>query len=98
MNITSAHLEALKALGYTEAEARFLYIVATHSGYFVARQFLAFIDSHWGKRTTSFWNKLHTKNHARTERFPKSGTVYHLFSRRLYRQIEPREHSQSPGT
>src|SRR5712664_2750235 len=88
MNIASAHLDALKALGYTEAEARFLYIVATHSGYFVARQFLAFTEAHWGKRTTIFWNKLHAKRHARTECFPKSGTVYHLFSRRLYRQID----------
>ena len=88
MNIASAHLDALKALGYTESEARFLYIVATHSGYFVARQFLAFTDAHWGKRTTLFWNKLQTKRHARTECFPKSGTVYHLFSRRLYRQID----------
>ena len=88
MNIAPAHLEALKALGYTEAEARFLYIVATHSGYFVARQFLAFTGIHWGQRTTSFWKKLHTKKHARTECFPKSGTVYHLFSRRLYRQID----------
>ena len=88
MNISPAHLNALQALGYTEAEARFLYIVATHSGYFVARQFLAFTSSHWGKRTTTFWSKLHTKKHARTERFPISGTVYHLFSRRLYRQID----------
>src|ERR1700736_5756557 len=88
MNIAPAHLTALKALGYTETEARFLYIVATHSGYFVARQFLAFTDAHWGKRTTLFWNKLQTKRHARTECFPKSGTVYHLFSRRLYRQID----------
>jgi hypothetical protein len=88
MNIAPTHVDALKALGYTEAEARFLYIVATHSGYFVARQFLAFTDAHWGKRTTLFWDKLHTKKHARTECFPKSGTVYHLFSRRLYRQID----------
>ena len=42
MNIAPAHLEALQALGYTEQESRFLYIVATHSGYFTARQFLAF--------------------------------------------------------
>jgi hypothetical protein len=88
MNIAPAHLAALEALGYTEAEARFLYIVATHSGYFVARQFLAFTAAHWGYRTTTFWNKLHAKKHARTECFPKSGTVYHLFSRRLYRQID----------
>src|ERR1700719_4747699 len=88
MNIAPTHLDALKALGYTEAEARFLYIVATHSGYFVARQFLAFAAASWGKRTTMFWSKLHIKRHARTECFPKSGTVYHLFSRRLYRQID----------
>ena len=88
MNIEPGHLSALQALGYTEAEARFLYIVATHSGYFVARQFLAFTAAHWGYRTNTFWNKLHTKKHARTECFPKSGTVYHLFSRRLYRQID----------
>ncbi len=88
MNIAPVHLEALEALGYTEAEAQFLYIVATHSGYFVARQFLAFTSAHWGYRTNTFWNKLHTRKHARTECFPKSGTVYHLFSRRLYRQID----------
>ncbi len=87
MNIAPTHIDALQSLGYTEAEARFLYLVATHSGYFVARQFLAFTTAHWGYRTNTFWNKLHTKKHARTERFPKSGTVYHLFARRLYRQI-----------
>jgi hypothetical protein len=88
MNIEPGHLNALQALGYTEAEARFLYIVATRSGYFRARQFLAFTAAHWGYRTNTFWNKLHTKKHARTESFLKSGTVYHLFSRRLYRQID----------
>ncbi|MGC1107387.1 MAG: hypothetical protein WA876_12695 [Candidatus Acidiferrales bacterium] len=87
MTISSSYLDALQALGYTEPEARFLYLVATHSGYFVARQFLGFTGSHWGKRTTTFWAKLHAQKHARTECFPKSGVIYHLFSRRLYRQI-----------
>src|SRR5580704_5329187 len=88
MKIAQAHLEALLAFGYSEEEARFLYLVATHSGYFVARQFLEFTGAHWGKRTTGFWTKLQTLRHARVERFPKSGVVYHVFSRRLYRQIE----------
>src|SRR5882724_6501492 len=87
MNIKPSCLEALQALGYTEIEAHSLYLVATHSGYFAARQFLAFTCGHWGKRSTTFWGKLHTKKHARTEYFPKSGKVYHVFSRRLYRQI-----------
>jgi hypothetical protein len=88
MNIAPTHLETLKALGYTEAEARFLYLVATHSGYFTARQFLAFTAAHWGKRTTTFWKKLQSQRHARTECFPKRGVVHHLFSRRLYHRIE----------
>ncbi len=87
MNIKPSNVDALKALGYTETEARFLYIVATHSGYFVARQFLAFTCGHWGKRATAFWHKLHTKKHARTEYFPMNGKVYHVFSRKLYGQI-----------
>lgn len=87
MTISPSHLDALKALGYTEPEAHFLYLVATHSGYFVARQFLGFTGAHWGKRTTMFWAKLHAQKHARTECFPKSGVIYHLFSRRLYRQV-----------
>jgi hypothetical protein len=88
MNILPTHIESLEALGYTEIEARFLYIVATHSGYFTARQFLAFTGAHWGKRTTTFWSKLESNRHAHMERFPKSGVVYHVFARRLYRQIE----------
>jgi hypothetical protein len=88
MNIARPHLDRLEALGYTSAEARFLYVVATHSGYFVARQFLAFQCVHWGKRTTVFWSKLERHKHARIERFPKSGTIYHLSSRRLYGLIE----------
>jgi hypothetical protein len=35
----------LQALGYTEIEARFLYVVATHSGYFTLHQFLTFPES-----------------------------------------------------
>ncbi len=87
MNPLQPQIDALRALGYTEDEARFLYLVATHSGYFVARQFLGFTGACWGKRTTLFWNKLQASQHARTYRFAKGGTAYHLFSRRLYRQI-----------
>jgi hypothetical protein len=87
LSIKPSYLEALQALGYCESEARFLYVVATHSGYFVARQFLAFTSGHWGKRATAFWHKLHTKKHARTEHFPMNRKVYHVFSRKPYGQI-----------
>jgi len=87
MNIAPVHVTALESLGYTEEEARFLYLVATHSGYFVARQFLAFAGVQWGKRTTLFWNKMQSKKHTRTGQMPRHGAVYHLFSRKVYRQI-----------
>jgi hypothetical protein len=88
MNIEARHLNALQTLGYTGAEARFHYIVATYSGYFRARQFLAFHDAHWVKRDTLLWSKLERQKHACIERYPKTGATYHLFSRRLYRLIE----------
>jgi hypothetical protein len=87
MNIPATKIDALRMFGYTEDESRFLYLVATHSGYFVARQFLGFTGASWGKRTTLFWNKLQANQHARTYRFAQGGTVYHVFSRRIYRQI-----------
>lgn len=87
MNLPQTKIDALQAFGYTPDEARFLYLVATHSGYFAARQFLGFTGASWGKRTTLFWNKLQTAQHARTYRFAQGGTAYHLFARKLYRQI-----------
>ncbi|HEY0701429.1 MAG TPA: hypothetical protein VGD60_01560 [Candidatus Acidoferrales bacterium] len=87
MNSPQPQIDSLQACGYTDEEARFLYLVATHSGFFVARQFLGFTGAHWGKRTTLFWNKLQSRHHARTCRFAEGGTVYHLFSRKIYRQI-----------
>lgn len=87
MTVSPAHIETLQSFGYTPQEAHFLYLVATHSGYFMARQFLAFTGAHWGKRTTLFWAKLQSHKHARTECFPQHGVIYHLFARKLYRHL-----------
>src|SRR5215469_7084586 len=88
MNIDEPYLSALKAHGYTRDEASFLYLVATHSGYFVARQFLAFSGASWGKRTTLFRRKLQANKHARAGALiPRHRAVYHVFSRALYRDI-----------
>jgi hypothetical protein len=91
MKIDAIHIAALQAFGYTEEEARFLYIVATHSGYFLARQFLAFAGVHWGKRTDVFWTKLEENSHARRGSLPGRRAVYHLFARAIYRALD-REH------
>jgi len=92
MNIDEIYISALETHGYSKEEARFLYLVATHSGYFVARQFLGFSDRSWGRRTTLFWNKLEANRHARTQSLaPRYKAVYHVFARELYRTIG-REH------
>jgi hypothetical protein len=42
MNIQAQHPAALQMLGYDDQEAQFLYLVATHSGYFTIQQFFDF--------------------------------------------------------
>jgi hypothetical protein len=88
MKITDEHIRAIQSLGYTLDEARFLYIVATHSGYFLQRQFLAFTGAHWGKRTQHFTEKLESRGHATWREYHGVGGVYHLFSKTLYRLID----------
>src|SRR5438132_13562988 len=87
MNIPQRQIEALTAFGYTVSEARFLHIVAMHSGYFTARQFLAFVDAKRGYRTHSLAQKLTTQGHATMREYRRNGCVYHLYSRRLYAQL-----------
>jgi hypothetical protein len=87
MTVSSAHIEALQSFGYTPQEARFLYLVATHSGYFQARQFLAFTCSRQRKRTALFRTKLHANKHARTDYFPGLGVIDHVFGGKLYRHL-----------
>jgi hypothetical protein len=88
MKIADEHIRAIQSLGYTEDESRFLYIVATHSGYFVPRQFIAFIGASWGKRSHHFTEKLESRGHVTWREYQDMGGVYHLFSKTLYRQID----------
>ena len=87
MNIKDIYLDSLKELGYTEIEARFIYIVATHSGYFTARQFLEFADAKRGKRSDKLADKLVRNRHASADMLRKNARVYHIFSRKIYAPI-----------
>ena len=64
MKILPIHTEALRHFGYTGEEARFLYLVATHSGYFTCQQFLQFVGTKPGKRSVAFARKMVEKKHA----------------------------------
>ena len=88
MNIPGVHIERIRGLGYTESEARFLYIVAVFSGYFTLGQFRAFTGASYGKRPASFAEKLIEQGHARICGQARRGFLFHLFSRTVYGQME----------
>src|SRR5215469_16866472 len=69
MKILPIHTEALRYFGYTEEEAQFLYLVATHSGYFTCQQFLQFIKAKAGKRSVAFARKVVEKKHASAKEY-----------------------------
>lgn len=91
MKFPENSIENLRGLGYTEDEARFLYLVATHSGYFTVRQFLSFAEAKSGDRSMAFTQKVLGKSHATARILLRNGRFYHLFSRIVYRAIG-REH------
>jgi hypothetical protein len=87
MTIQQSQLVNLRAFGYTEVEARFLYLVATHSGYFTVRQFLHFAGARSGKRNARLVEKLFGRGHASAQRYRRRSMVYHLHSRPIYDSI-----------
>jgi hypothetical protein len=87
VKILPIHTEALRHFGYTEEEARFLYLVATHSGYCTCQQFLQFVGTKPGKRSVDFARKMVEKKHASSMEYLRHGRVFHLFSRNLYEAI-----------
>ena len=88
MNIAPRHVGNLVRLGYTAEEARFIYIAATHSGYFTHRQFRDFSGIKPGKHSQKFLTKLLSQKHATYHRYPSGGRVYHIFARKVFRAID----------
>lgn len=87
MSIQESQVAALRDFGYTEVEARFLYLVATHSGYFTVRQFLEFAKAKSGKRSARLVQKLFAMGHVSAQRYRRRSLVYHLHSRPIYDAI-----------
>jgi hypothetical protein len=85
MRIRPEAIASLTQFGYTPREAEFLYIVAIHSGFFLQRQFMQFVDVAGRGPATYFLKKAIQKQHVR-EHLPERGTqkIYHLFSRTVY--------------
>ena len=77
----------LETFGYSTDEARFLALVALHSGYFVRRQFDAAIDVNRGKRTLAFTDKLLDRGHARRYVFEHNRQVFQLQYKPFYEAV-----------
>jgi hypothetical protein len=88
MNIRPEHLDALRHLGYTDTVASFLYLVATHSGYFTPREFLAFAHVRKGGLASRLIAKALECKHLRVAEGAYHTDVYNLCSRRLYSAID----------
>ena len=88
MSMTRFQLEGLHLLGYTKRESEFLFLVATHSGYFTNRQFKSFARTESGSVSHAFIRKLLERKHATYHAYRSGGRVYHLFARKVYQAIE----------
>src|SRR6202008_2637323 len=63
-------------------------MVAVFSGYFTLGHFRVFTGTAYGKRPTSFGQKLLKQGHATVRDYMRRGSIFHLFSRTVYGQIE----------
>jgi len=88
MTMTAFQREGLHLLGYTRRESEFLFLVATHSGYFTNRQFKSFAQTESGSVSHAFIRKLLDRKHASYHAYRSGGRVYHLFARKVYQAIE----------
>jgi hypothetical protein len=86
MNLDS--LQKVKEFGYSETEARFLELVALHSGLFLRRHYLAFSGMKTGSMASIFLRRLLHRGHARLFILAKNARIYHLFSRQIYDALE----------
>jgi hypothetical protein len=88
MNAKPEHIAAIRRLGYNETEAAFLYLVATHSGYFTRSQFLRYTQQNKGCLVHRFTTKTLTQGHATAKEYGYQTLIFHLFSRQIYGAID----------
>lgn len=85
---------AVRACGFTERQARFLVLVAEHSGVCLPRQYRAFCGIAHGRQTHDFFDKLVRDGFATTDLSAPAhaGRVYHLQYKPWYRLLGEPDH------
>jgi hypothetical protein len=80
---------SVAALGFTARQARFLTLVALHSGYCLRRQYSSFGALSYGKNVRNFLDGLVDRQLARRVTFRADrGHVYHLLARCIYGALQ----------
>jgi len=92
---------AIKTLGFTERQARFLVAVMLHGGVCVERQYCKFAGIAHGQKAYDFFRRLVDRGYA-TSTAPGAlhrGRFYHVHHKTLYRAIgEPDNRNRKPLT
>ena len=87
MKFPIQQIQRLRSFGYTEREARFLYIVALHSGYFTQQQYTEFGPTTRGCIAHGFTSKVVTRGHATEHRYQNNARVFHFTHKGMYSVI-----------
>ena len=88
MNITDEKLWAFCPWRYTDSERRFLYLIATQSGYFFHKHYADFLGIAPNKRTAALIEKALRYGHIMQREYEHGHyKLYHLFSRRIYERL-----------
>jgi hypothetical protein len=80
----SERVAALGCLGYTEREATFLCLAALHSGYFLRRQYRAFLAQEDGGIVGQLIEKALAREHVSVFTYHHKTQIYHLGARPFY--------------
>jgi len=84
MTLSYDPIPVLQSAGYTEREAAFLYLAALHSGYFLRRQYLRFIERGRGALAAQFLRRAFALGHIQSIACGQVRFVYHLTSIEVY--------------
>ncbi len=92
-----ARVAALIRLRYTPRQAAFLAMVAIHGGYFLRRQFVAFLGQKDGGLVTEFFQRLVARSHAVRHPAAQATSIFHLCSRPFYAALgDPNNRNRRP--
>lgn len=78
---------ALRLFGYSPREAEFLCLAALHGGYFLRRQYGAFLGRESGGSVAALIERATVSNHIKTAVFEHNTHLYHLATRPFYAAI-----------